>query len=182
MNAALQGLCEVFSKPRYAAGALLTFLAAFIVAMLIPHYRLLDFVAESPALEGVKTRTFGDLFLLSLTSFPSAVIFVALIISLAFAVNAALGTYYLRHRMPVGKTAATSVAGLFFGLLGMGCASCGSVLLSALVGGASLGLLSILPLRGLEFGIIGAAVSIGATYLTAKRVAAAEICAIPSKG
>lgn len=64
--------------------------------------------------------------------------------------------YYFQKRFRLEKTAGMSTVGMLSGLLGVGCASCGSVIISSLIGfGATASVIGVLPLRGQEFGLLG---------------------------
>ncbi|MCD5381279.1 MAG: hypothetical protein LR008_01755, partial [Candidatus Pacebacteria bacterium] len=80
-------------------------------------------------------------------------------IAVLFGINVSLLTYYIRRRQieVSGKTAhVTSIGGLISGIFGIGCAACGSIILTSVLGlfGAT-GLLLLLPFHGAEFGVIG---------------------------
>jgi hypothetical protein len=70
-------------------------------------------------------------------------------------VDVALVAYHVReHRVTLGE-GGTSAVGLLLGTIGAGCAACGSAVLAgllSLVGAA--GLLTMLPLDGLEFSLL----------------------------
>ena len=67
--------------------------------------------------------------------------------------------------------------GIAFSLLGVGCASCGSVILTSLIGFASATVvLGLLPLRGIEFGIIGIIILVLAMRLTIKKINQPLVC------
>ncbi|HQU09423.1 MAG TPA: hypothetical protein PLV25_05630, partial [Opitutales bacterium] len=69
--------------------------------------------------------------------------------------------------------------GIASGVLGMGCAACGSFLLTSLLSlfGASW-LLSYLPLAGGEFGILGVILLAVSLYMTAKKIQNPAVCKI----
>jgi len=79
------------------------------------------------------------------------------------------------------RSAGTSLVGMITGLLGVGCASCGSVILSSVFGvGATAGFIGVLPLRGSEFGLLGVALLLWANYSIALKVQQPLICSVPS--
>lgn len=62
----------------------------------------------------------------------------------------------VRSRARIASAAGTSVLGTSLGILGVGCASCGSVILAAFFGiASSASWLIRLPFRGLEFNLLG---------------------------
>ncbi|MDA1080042.1 MAG: hypothetical protein O2840_05130, partial [bacterium] len=71
-------------------------------------------------------------------------------------VQVSLFIYLLRQRMAVQKSVGMSFAGILSSMLGIGCASCGSVILTSLFGlGTTVTVLTFLPLGGQEFGLLG---------------------------
>ena len=69
------------------------------------------------------------------------------------------------------------IGGLVSGIFGIGCASCGTFILTsvlALVGAG--GIVSFLPLGGEEFGILGVVLIGYATYWTAKKIEEPLVC------
>jgi len=69
-------------------------------------------------------------------------------------INIAVLTYYIKQRVAMQAALGASTLGIVGSLLGVGCASCGSVLLVSLFGfSAAAGFLAALPLGGMEFGL-----------------------------
>ncbi len=109
--------------------------------------------------------TLGSLILVILGSVLSG-------INLAFAY-----TYFTTRAKVLMKTNLYSGIGLFFALLGVGCAACGTALLSTLLGLVGFSsILGFLPYQGLEVGYIGLAILMLATISLAKKVIAPNIC------
>lgn len=67
--------------------------------------------------------------------------------------------------------------GLIFAFLGIGCAACGTALLSVVLSffGFST-MLSVLPYKGEEIGYIGILILCIATYVLAQKVTAPNVC------
>ncbi len=86
-------------------------------------------------------------------------------------------TYFTTRAKVLMKTNLYSGVGLVFALLGVGCAACGTALLSTLLGLFGLSsILGFLPYQGLEVGYIGLAILMLATISLAKKVIAPNIC------
>ncbi|HBE90314.1 MAG TPA: hypothetical protein DDW41_03845 [Candidatus Andersenbacteria bacterium] len=102
-------------------------------------------------------------------------------IAILFGINVAMFVYFLRRRVDEVKQAgvATGLFGITSGVIGMGCAACGSFLLTSLLSfvGAS-GILAFLPLNGGEFGILGVALLGTSLYMTAKKIQNPAVCKI----
>lgn len=62
---------------------------------------------------------------------------------------------YLRRRVGLERSTGTSVLGIVVSVIGIGCASCGSIILTSLFGIGALSFTAILPLNGVEFSILG---------------------------
>ncbi len=95
---------------------------------------------------------------------------------------AAMVAYYLNLRkQSVGRTgqagAATSLGGLASGLLGIGCAACGTFVLGpvlSLVGAG--GLIALLPFDGREFGLLGVGILVLSIVLGARKIQEPLVC------
>lgn len=97
-------------------------------------------------------------------------------------VQVALLTYYLNQKAQLGREAGMGVVGIMGSIVGVGCASCGSIFLTSVVGlSATSALFTYLPLNGLEFGIGGLALLVSTVYVMAKKLAEGEVCAVPTK-
>lgn len=77
-------------------------------------------------------------------------------LSLLFGLNISLFTFYLKRRAVIQKAAGMGMAGILAGLIGIGCASCGSFILASIFGmSASAVFIGLLPFRGQEFAVAG---------------------------
>lgn len=171
---------KVFAHSSYIvlAGAAMT--AAFLFAVWFPNFGLIGevFGASSAPLAAklkVAIALLGGI--VTNFSFLSAGYTVA--IAALFGINAAMVVYFLkRTRVGLGgQSLAAGVGGIASGVLGIGCAACGSLILSALLSSVgAAGALAILPLRGGEFGILSVALLLGALLLISKKIAAPLIC------
>ncbi|MFA6270360.1 MAG: hypothetical protein WC657_04085 [Candidatus Paceibacterota bacterium] len=102
-------------------------------------------------------------------------------IAILFGINLSMLVYFLRRRVAEVKQGgiATGIFGITSGVVGIGCAACGSFLLTSILSlvGASW-ILSFLPLRGAEFGILGVILLSTSLYTTAKKIQNPVICKI----
>jgi len=112
------------------------------------------------------------------TNFSVLSAITTIIIAFLFGVQIALLWYYIRRRQGGGSVAgATSLSGVISGFFGIGCAACGSLLITSLfslIGAA--GLLALLPLRGQEFSLLGIALIVFSIYLLAQKLADPLTC------
>lgn len=178
-------LRRVFRHPRYVVGALGVSWLVFTAALLLPNWSILTQVLRSDVV-GVTEKLFFTLTLYG-TFATNFTVFSGLLLTitaLLFGINIALLTFYIRRRQEGGhheKLAQfASMGGLLSALLGIGCAACGSVILTGLLGllGAG-GLLLLLPFHGVEFGVLGVVLLVVSIRYLMKRIMEPLTC--PSK-
>ncbi len=159
-------------------GAIISFIV-FSLAVFLPNLTLVWTIANSPALLSGKFALLVSLYGAIGTNFTLLAASYTILMSLLFGLNVALLIYLVRSRSvgAVGKDAAVSVGGLVSGILGVGCAACGTFILSAVLGlvGAA-GLLTLLPLGGEEFGIVGVLLLAYTTYALVKKIREPNVC------
>lgn len=173
---------RVYSRPVYV---LITFLVAALtlsVLLLFPNRAVLIGVLASPVVSMVsKTAFFLTLYGSLVTNFTVISAVSTVLISFMFGVNAALLTYYVKRAKRLGKAdrtlTFTGFGGFVSGVFGIGCAACGTIILTGiakLIGIA--GLLTLLPLHGAEFGIVGVALLGYTAYSLAQRINDPLLC------
>lgn len=162
--------------------ALLVGLLVLGVAILLPSYSLLTTVLADRAVSladkaGLLWGLLGSLG----TNFTTLSAVTTVMTSLLVGVNVALIIYLYRRqktRLSSGGVAVSSL-GAFLGMFGVGCAACGSLVLTAFlasIGGVSL--LTALPLHGQEIGILGVLALSYATYFLLKNITKPITCDI----
>ena len=170
----------VFKHPSYVALSTTVALLVFAFAAWLPNVRLLFSILTASDISLADKLTFPLRLLESITTnFTTLSVTYAIAIALLTGINVALITYYVRRQKQQLSQAgiAASGLGILLGTVGIGCAACGSLILTSLlgtVGGA--GLIAVLPLRGGEFGIVGAMLLLSATYLLAKQINKPLVC------
>lgn len=102
------------------------------------------------------------------------------LIAVMVGVNLALVTYHVREHGLAAEGGSGSAVGVFLGLLGAGCAACGSAILVGVLSlfGAA-GLATALPLDGLEFSGLAVLVLFLSTYWLAEGMRGGEIRGCP---
>lgn len=176
-------LKETFADPIGWLAASLGALFVIFAAMLLPSLNLLDFIFSERQFDGsLKAVTAAQVLWNSRLVFVHENGWMTLVIAALFGINAAFITHYMRRQVRLNRAAGMSAFGVLVGLLGVGCASCGSVFLSTLLGtGAAVGFLGRLPLHGQEFSWIGIVVILLSMFGIAKRIVEPDVCAMPSK-
>jgi len=102
------------------------------------------------------------------------------VVAILFGINISLLTFYIRKRQVASKNKKvhlTSLGGFASAVLGIGCAACGSIVLSALLSTFGAGtLIVMLPLHGLEFGLVGIILLLFSNRYLIKRIEDPLIC------
>jgi hypothetical protein len=175
----LKTLKEVFRNYRYILIALIFAFVIFSFSLWLRNLPLFGNIIGSPAFSFFDKVTLFAKFLggiaTNVTLFSAALI---VIMSMLFGINASLFLYYLVKRRGFPKKEGVGALGAFAsGMLGVGCASCGSLLLGAALAsfGAS-GLIGFLPLRGEEFSIFAIILLGLSIYWISKSIQTSKIC------
>ena len=165
----------------YAILALITSMAVFVFATWLPNFRLLGSVWGSDISFSGKLELPLNLIGSIATNFTLLSATYTIAIAILFGMNVAMIVYFLKRRIADARQAGvgTGFLGIASGVLGMGCAACGSFLLTSVLSlfGASW-LLSYLPLAGGEFGILGVILLAISLYLTARKIQNPAVCKI----
>lgn len=175
-------LKKVFRNPHYVLLALTTSVSVFVFAVWLPNLSLIVRIMAHPSIPLVQKLDLPISLLGSIaTNFTLLSATYTIAIAVLFGMNVAMIAYFLRRRVDDARQAGfgTGFLGVASGVLGMGCAACGSFLLTSVLSlfGASW-LLSYLPLAGGEFGILGVILLAVSLYLTAKKIQNPAVCTI----
>jgi hypothetical protein len=164
--------------------ALAVGVTAFSVAVWLPNLTLIGAVLTS----STATTIEKILILISLyggitTNFTVVSALYTILIAILFGVYSALLVYYIRAMQTKNNDAvsvsALGVGGVVSGFFGIGCAACGTFILTSLLtfGGAST-FLTLLPLGGQEFGFLGVGLLAYAIYSLLKKLKLSSVCSI----
>ena len=167
----------VLSGPGYALLALVASALALTVFVLAQNLPLVGDVLVGGSLPlGTRLTVLVGLFL----SFEPATTLLLLLIAALTGIDAALVTYHLReHHVSLGEGGG-SLLGVVLGTLGAGCAACGSVLLAGVLAAVGAGgLLTLLPLEGLEFAVLALGALVLSVYWLADGMRGGEIRGCP---
>lgn len=178
----IQALQKVFRKPLYVILALATSTVVFAFAVWLPNLRLIVEIMGHPGVSLTQKLNLPISLLGSIvTNFTPLSASYTIAIAVLFGINLAMIIYFLRRRIDDVKQSgvATGFLGITSGVVGMGCAACGSFLLTSILSlvGAS-GILAFLPLSGGEFGILGVILLATSLYMTAKQIQNPAVCKI----
>lgn len=178
----LQILIKVFKQPLYLAVTVLVSLIVLFSAILLPNLSLLInlYLSSSASVIELLEVTFSLLGSLK-TNFTIVSASYTVVISVLFGINVSLVVYYVRnYKDGLEKSGiTTSTFGILVGVFGIGCASCGSLILTSLLAALGLGTyLAFLPLGGQEFGFLGVILLLISTYLLLKKILKPNTCEV----
>jgi len=178
----LRALQKVFRKLTYAILALCASVVVFAFAVWLPNISLIVKVMGHPGISFSQKLNLPISLLSSIvTNFTPLSASYTIAVAVLFGVNLAMMVYYLRRK--IDEVAQSGITTGFFGIVsgvvGMGCAACGSFLLTSILSlfGASW-ILSFLPLGGGEFGVLGVILLSVSIYLIAKQIQNPAVCKI----
>ena len=170
----------VLGIPSYAAWALLLSILALTVFSLSQSLSVLAFVLSGAVPAGAGLRILLDQYPVLGPRYDLVTGFALLAIAALVGVNLALVTYHVREHGLSAEGGGGSAVGVLLGLLGAGCAACGSAILAGLLslfGVAGLG--TLLPFEGLEFSAVALVVLLLSTYWLAEGMRGGEIRGCP---
>ena len=180
----LKSLWTVLSKRNYLVLALSVAFVVFTFAVWLPNLGLVMVVLGTETASVLSKIAFlGSLYGSIVTNFSFVSAIYTTTIALLFGVQIALLTYYIRKVSggwgSIKVTGATSLGGLISGIFGIGCAACGTFILTSVLAlfGAT-GFLAFLPLGGEEFGIIGIALLAYSIFLLLKKIDGPLVCPV----
>ncbi len=183
LNNVLITLRNTFTKPGGIIVTLLTALFMLLLTIFISIRDLVGWVIKSDAISSQdKAKILWSSLGVFRTNFTLTSQIITVIVALLAGINVALLVYYLKRRVSLQKESGASLFGIILGMLGVGCSACGSIILSSLLGVATAtSFLSVLPLRGAEFGIGSIVLILGSIYYTAKKASDPEGCRVVIK-
>lgn len=176
----IEGLVKVLRRPSNLVIALAAAFLVVLAAVWMSNRELLGMVLFSDSFP-LKSKLM--ILLTSLggiaTNFTPFARTMIMAIAVLFGINLAMVVHYFRCCFVIDRSAGTGAVGIIFGMLGIGCSACGSVVLSAVFGAAfTASVIGFLPLGGLEFGIVGVLVLMVSIYLAAKKISRPNMCSI----
>lgn len=175
-------LRDVFVRPHYGALALTVSFIVFTFAVWLPNTRLIvDVISSGDIALGAKAQLLFSLYGSIATNFTLVSAVYTIAIAVLFGINVALLTYYIKAlRGGFSKeNTTTGTLGLISGFFGIGCAACGTFILSSVLGlfGAA-GIVTFLPLGGEEFGILGVILLGYTTIAISRKIGGPLVCEI----
>jgi hypothetical protein len=158
----------------FATGVVLT-----IVAMVSNVSLLFQIVSDPTVSLSTKVQFFVSLYGSLITNQTIMSGIVLALIALLVGIQAMLITYYvsmMRQARLTRRVSASSLGGVIAGFLGIGCAACGSVILTAVLSGTGGALLLLLPFQGLELGFLGIGLLVYAIKKLLEEIEKGRVC------
>lgn len=176
----MNALRAVFGNWRYAVLSGVTAALAFALAVWMPNLRLLDSILADPHVPIIDKLKLPVALLGSIGSnFSTLAASYTIMMALLLGVNVSLIAYIqkLKKLRLLSTEGAVGSLGIVSGVLGIGCAACGSLIFTSVLGTAvGAGFIALLPLKGGEFGIVGVILLAVATYLLVRQMSTAPVC------
>jgi hypothetical protein len=173
-------LFRIILRPKYFIVMVVVSLVVIVIAAWLPN---LSLVIKFSLKENISFSQKANL-LISLigslkTNFTTLSLVLTTIGAILTGVQTSLLIYYLKQSFRLKRLAGTSVAGTLLSLIGVGCASCGSVILSSVLGlGFTTRFLGFFPFKGQEIGFLGIVVLVYVIRLTLKKIKNPLVCKI----
>ncbi len=171
---------KIFGNVRFVLLASMVALGIFLFAVWYPNFSLIksilfDSVVPVESKISLPFKLLGSIG----TNFTVPSALYTILIAVLAGMNIAIVTHLASSRSGVRNTKEyiMGLLGLGGGVIGIGCAACGSLLIPILLGTGS-GILAFLPWQGREFGLIGLIFLAVSTYLLLKKSGDPMVCAI----
>jgi len=173
-------LLRIIQQPKYLVVTVAITLMVIALAAWLPNIHLITKTMTSKTMTvWQKTNLVTSLLGSIQTNFSPLSRTVTIVSATLTGIQSSLLIYYLRQSVKIQREMGVSLAGVATSLLGVGCASCGSVVLTSLIGfGSASTILGILPLRGQEFGFLGIIILSTAIGFTLKKINQPFVCKV----
>ena len=171
---------QVFANARYGIGAFVIALSILSAILLWPNSGIIQQTLSSTELMmGKKLLFVLGLYKTLLTNYTIISATYLVLVAVLFGINISLLVFYLKKKQSFGKGHfhVTSVSGLVSGILGIGCAACGSVILTSVLGVTAAGsFFSFFPFHGAEFAAVGVLLLLLSIYYLLKEISKSNVC------
>jgi len=175
----LKALKMVFRNIRYIITAIIFAFLVYLLSIITNKSGFINFTIKSDVFNFFTKLKLITSSLFSIeTNFTSFLSFWVIILVAGIAgINIAMLVYLLRRQAKATKEAGASFFGIIAGMVGIGCAACGSVILTSLFGlGFTASLISFLPLDGAEFMILAMLALLFSVYFVSRKIVNPMVC------
>jgi len=165
---------KVLGLPRYAFLATLSALALFSAVTWFPNYKLIGLFLSDKTLGLVeKMRLLFSFYSALPTMYGWPQVIYLILVAILFGLSLSMNFYYINLSGAFyanKRSVASGAGGLIASILGIGCASCGTLFLAPLLGVTAGGIISALPFRGLELSMLGLVLLAWSLYKVIKKI------------
>lgn len=180
----IRTLAAVFSHRWVVATAILAAAITFALSMWLRNLSLIAATFRSPLFSARDSVTLMVRLLGGITTDATLLSAVLIITtSLQFGINAGLFSFYIQRKrsLPHVTEGTSTLGGLIAAIFGVGCASCGTFVLGAVLSSVGAGgLLALLPLGGHEFLIVSVGLLAASIYALTRSIESSNVCAVPN--
>ncbi len=173
---------EIFKRPLNSITMLVLATIMFLFLRFLPNWALFSaFAKQFGVFSSYTTRIFFAYLKGIFTSVSVFESILLILLSLCIAMNIVVFVVFVRRQQKLleAGNSTLSFTGMFLGLFGAGCASCGTLLLAPLLSVLGFaGFLQQLPLHGGELGILGVILVIISTTVMLRKLAQPVVCEI----
>ena len=181
----LKALKRVFKQPLYILMGVAVSLIVFFISVFSTNLALIQSIFLSDKVDFWYKLHFlwGLIGGLQTSVFPLSA-FTTIAISILLGINIPMLIYMIRaNRLALQKTKSkgifSSIGGTIGGALGIGCAACGSLVLTPILASlGAVGLVGVLPFHGAEFGLLGMILLLFSIYLLADKINDPLVCPV----
>lgn len=173
---------RVFSNWKLSILALGVAWAVFSFSVWVSNFTLILTIFNSSASLSSKVVFLFSLYGTISTNFSPVSAVATILIAFLVGLNLSLLVYYIRARRVSGKNKvghSLGILGFISGLFGIGCAACGSVIITGLFSSfGGFAFLALLPLHGAEFSVFGLALLLYSIVELTKRISDPLVCPV----
>ncbi len=184
MNIVKNAVQIVLKEKKYIFSTVFVGLFLFVLATWLANIRLIFTVfADSGAPFFDKLKLLVALFGSLATNFTVLAASYTFLIAVLFGLNVSMLAFYISKNKKIAeKSGVVGFGGLVSGVFGVGCATCGTLIVGSLLAMIGVGgVLAYFPFGGQEFGILGVILLLFSIYLISKKISKPAVCKAPSK-
>jgi hypothetical protein len=178
LHAVVSGVLHVVKHGWYNFFAILFALALVLALIWLPNLAFLGYLMTSPAFTLLEKTAFilQSFRMLAINFSTLSLVFMFTSVALV-SLNTVLLVYYIKRRLALSHEAGVGVLGMVGGLVGIGCASCGSIILTYFLGiGFATRLFGALPFRGYELQVVSIIFPLASLWLVARKIEKPLVC------
>ena len=175
---------SIILKPKLSLLSILVMLVLLVFTILLPNLGLVSVTILNPQLSLVEKinilESLLEGFQTNYTNFSRTILITSAVLA---GIQLSLLTHLVQQKIHIYRSMGISGFGLITSLISISCISCGSVLLSTLIGfGSTITLLTVLPYHGEEIGPIGIAIQLFSLLIVIREIKKLNNCQCKSVG